>query len=70
MTFFEYTELKMRAERAGIGNDASLAQLLHYVQFREVVKRGHGAIMSELSAWERNIAAEVERRIKEAESDD
>lgn len=30
MTFSEYMQLRERAEAAGVGNDESLARLLHY----------------------------------------
>lgn len=66
MTFSEYVQLKERAEAAGIGDDKSLAQLLHYLQFQEVATRHFQAYMSEMDAWCRNIAKEVESRIKEA----
>lgn len=67
MTFSEYMQLMKRAEAAGIGDDNSLAQLLHYLQFQEAATRHFQAYMSEMEAWCRNIAKEVEFRIKEAE---
>lgn len=67
MTFSEYKLLEERAEAAGIGDDKSLAQLLHYLQFQEVATRNFQAYMNEMEAWCRNIAKEVESRIKEAE---
>lgn len=67
MTFSEYALLEERAEAAGIGDDESLAQLLHYLQFQEVATRNFRAYMNEMNAWCRNIAKEVESRIKEAE---
>lgn len=67
MTFSEYMQLRERAEAAGIGEDKSLAQLLHYLQFQEVATRNFQAYMNEMEAWCRNIAKEVESRIKEAE---
>ena len=67
MTFSEYKLLEERAEAAGIGEDKSLAQLLHYLQFQGVATRHFQAYMNEMEAWCRNIANEVESRIKEAE---
>lgn len=67
MTLSEYMQLEERAEAAGIGNDNALAQLLHYLQFQEVVTRNFQSYMKEMDAWCRNIANEVESRIKEAE---
>lgn len=67
MTFSEYMQLSERAEAAGIGDDKSLAQLLHYIQFQEVATRNFQAYMNEMEAWCRNIAKEVESRIKETE---
>ena len=66
MTFSEYMQLRERAEAAGVGNDESLARLLHYFQFQEVATRNFQAYMNEMEAWCRNIAKEVESRIKEA----
>lgn len=70
MNFSDYVELEKRAEEHGIGADQSLAQLLHIIQFKEVVKEGHKRTMNDLAAWEKNIAETVERRIKEAETSD
>lgn len=67
MTFSEYMQLRERAEAAGIGDDKSLAQLLHYLQFQEVATRNFQAYMNEMGAWCRNIVKEVESRIKDAE---
>lgn len=67
MTFVEYVELEKRAEAVGLGNGPCLLQLLHFLQFSEVVRRSHEACMRELRAWEKNIAKEAERRVKEAE---
>ena len=67
MTFSEYKLLEERAEAAGIGDDKSHAQLLHYLQFQEVATRNFQAYLNEMEAWRRNIAKEVESRIKEAE---
>lgn len=70
MTFSEYMQLRERAEAAGIGDDKSLARLLHYLQFQEVATRHFQAYMtymSEMDAWCRNLVKEVESRIKEAE---
>ena len=41
MRFEDWVELSERAESCGIGDDKSLAQLLHILQFEEVVKSGH-----------------------------
>lgn len=67
MTLSEYMQLEKRAEAAGIGNDNVLAQLLHYLQFQECATRNFQAYMNEMDAWGRNLAKEVESRIKEAE---
>lgn len=69
MTFSEYILLEERAEVAGIGDDKSLAQLLHYLQFQEVATRNFQAYMNEMDAWCRNLVKEVESRIKEAEKE-
>lgn len=66
MNFSDYAELEKRAEEHGIGDDPSLAQLLHIIQFKETVVRGHRKTMRELAVWEKNIARNVEQRIKEA----
>lgn len=68
MRFEDWVELNERAKSCGIGNDRSLAQLLHIIQFKEVVKSGHMRTMRELNDWEKNIAKDVESRIKEAEA--
>lgn len=65
MDFSDYAELEERAEAHGIGDDPALAQLLHIIQFKEVVKNGHRKTMRDLDIWEKNIAKEVERRIEE-----
>lgn len=70
MNFSDYVELEERAEAHGIGDDPSLAQLLHIIQFKEVVKEGHKRTMNDLAAWEKNIAETVEQRIKEAATSD
>ena len=67
MNFSDYVELEKRAEEHGIGDDPSLAQLLHIIQFKEAVVRGHKRTMRDLAVWEKNIAETVELRIKEAE---
>lgn len=67
MNFADYVELEKRAEAHGVGDDKSLAQLLHIIQFKEAVKNGHKRTMRELDVWEKNIAETVELRIKEAE---
>lgn len=68
MRFEDWVELNERAKSCGIGNDRSLDQLLHIIQFKEVVKSGHRRTMRELHAWEKNIAKTVEQRIEEAEA--
>lgn len=70
MNFSDYVELEKRAEAHGIGDDQSLAQLLHIIQFKEVVKEGHKRTMNDLASWEKNIAKNVEQRIKEAATSD
>lgn len=70
MNFTDYVELEKRAEEHGIGDDPSLAQLLHIIQFKEAVKKGHRRTMNDLAAWEKNIAESVEQRIKEAATSD
>lgn len=66
MLFDDYMKLKERAEEVGIGDDPCLKQLLHLLQFKDVVRRHHSSCMSEIYEWERNLALEVESRIKEA----
>lgn len=70
MNFTDYVELEKRAEAHGIGDDPSLAQLLHIIQFKKVVKKGHKRTMRDLADWEKNIAETVEQRIKEAATSD
>lgn len=70
MNFVDYVELEKRAEEHGIGDDPSLAQLLHIIQFKEVVKKGHKRTMNDLADWEKTIAENVEQRIKEAATSD
>lgn len=70
MNFTDYVELEKRAEANGIDDDPSLAQLLHIIQFKEVVKEGHKRTMNDLADWEKNIAETVEKRIKEATTSD
>lgn len=65
MNFADWAELEERAKEHGIGDDPSLAQLLHIIQFKEAVVNGHRETMRELDIWEKNIARTVERRIKE-----
>lgn len=67
MNFSDYVELEKRAEAHGLGDDQSLAQLLHIIQFKGAVVNGHRKTMRELDVWEKNIAETVEQRIKEAE---
>nr|DAM72064.1 MAG TPA: hypothetical protein [Caudoviricetes sp.] len=66
MNFADYAELEKRAEEHGIGDDPALAQLLHIIQFKQVVVRGHKKTMHDLADWEKRIANSVEQRIKEA----
>lgn len=66
MNFSDYVELEKRAEEHGIGDDPSLAQLLHIIQFKQVIVRGHKKTMRDLADWEKTIAKSVEQRIKEA----
>lgn len=66
MIFADYMKLKERAEEVGVGDDPCLKRLLHLLQFKDVVRRHHSSCMREIYEWERNIALEVERRIKEA----
>lgn len=68
MKFEDWAELNERAKSCGIGNDRSLDQLLHIIQFKEVVKSSHRRTMRELHTLEKNIAKNVEQRIKEAEA--
>lgn len=70
MNFSDYVELEKRAEAHGLGDDPSLAQLLHIIQFKEVVKNGHKRTMRNLATWEKSIAESVEQRIKETEAAD
>lgn len=70
MNFTDYVELEKRAEAHGIGDDPSLAQLLHIIQFKEVVKKGHRRTMNDLATWEKTIAESVEQRINEAATSD
>ena len=70
MNFTDYVELEKRAEAHGIGDDPSLAQLLHIIQFKETVVQGHKRTMRDLADWEKNIAETVEQRIKEASTSD
>lgn len=66
MNFDDYDEFEKRAEEHGIGDDPLLAQLLHIIQFKEVVKKEHRRTMDDLADWEENIADNLERRIKKA----
>lgn len=70
MNFADYVDLEKRAESHGIRDDPSLAQLLHIIQFKDVVKEGHKRTMDDLAAWEKNIAKNVEQRIKEETTSD
>lgn len=65
MNFSDYVELEKRAKAHGAGDDPALAQLLHIIQFKEAVVRGHRKTMRDLDIWEKNIANTVEQRIKE-----
>lgn len=66
MNFADWAELEERAKEHGIGDDPSLTQLLHIIQFKETVVRGHKRTMRDLDTWEKTIARDVEQRIKEA----
>lgn len=70
MNFADYVELEKRAEAHGIGDDPALAQLLHIIQFKQAVVRGHKKTMSDLATWEKSIANCVEQRIEEARTAD
>lgn len=70
MNFSDYVELEKRAEEHGVGDDPALAQLLHIIQFKEAVVRGHKRTMRDLNIWKKNIASSVEQRIKEAATSD
>ena len=48
MNFADWDELKERAEAHGTGDDPALAQLLHIIQFKEAVVRGHRKTMRDL----------------------
>lgn len=67
MTFSEYMQLRKRAEAAGIGDDKSLAQLLHCLNLQEFATLRFQEDMNEMEARCRNLVKEVESRIKEAE---
>lgn len=69
MTFPEYMRLRDRAEAAGIGDDKSLARLLHYLQSKEVATRHFQAYMNEMEAYCENISKTIESRIKEVTDD-
>lgn len=66
MNFADYVEPEKRAAAHGIGDDPAPAQLLHIIQFKEVVKNGHERTMREPDVREKNIARDVGQRIKEA----
>ncbi|UVX33625.1 MAG: hypothetical protein [Bacteriophage sp.] len=51
MNFADYVELEKRAEAHGAGDDTALAQLLHIIQFKETVVRGHKRTMRDLNTW-------------------
>lgn len=61
MVLSEYMQLNEIAETADIGGDS--------LQFHEEAIRDFQAYMNEMDAWCRNIAKEVESRIKEAEKE-
>lgn len=67
MNLSDWCELNERAEKYGIDDHPALAQLLHILQFKEAVVRGHRRTMHELNTWEKNIAKAVERSIEEEE---
>lgn len=68
MNLSDWCDLNKRAEKHGMGDDPSLNQLLHLLQFKEAVVRGHRRTMNELNAWEKNIAKAVERSIEAEEA--
>ena len=68
MTLSDWSELNERAEKHGMGDDPALYQLLHFIQFKEAVIRGHRRTMAELNAWEKNIAKALERSIEAEEA--
>lgn len=41
MNLSDWCDLNKRAEKHGMGDDPSLNQLLHLLQFKEAVVRGH-----------------------------
>lgn len=65
MNLSDWCDLNERAEEHGIGDHPALAQLMHIIQFKAAVVRGHRRTMDELNAWEKNIAKSVERSIEE-----
>lgn len=67
MTFSEDMQLRERAEAAGIGDDKSLARLLHYLNLQEFDTLRFQEYMSEMEARCKNISNTVESLIKEAE---
>jgi hypothetical protein len=67
MTFSEYMQLRERAEAAGIGDDKSLARLLHYLNLQEFDTLRFQEYTSEMEARCKNISNAVESLIKEAE---
>lgn len=67
MMFSEYMQLRERAEKAGIGDDKSLARLLHYLQHQEIATRHFQAYMNEMEAHCKSLSKTIESRIKEAE---
>lgn len=68
MNLSDWCELNERAKEHGVGDHPSLDQLLHIIQFKEAVVRGHRRTMDELNAWEKNIAKAVERSIEAEEA--
>lgn len=67
MTFADWVKLSERAEKCGNSDDPLLAQLLHIIQFKEVVIESHRQTMSKLNVWENNIARGIERHMEEAD---
>lgn len=68
MNLSDWCELDERAKKHGVGDHPALDQLLHIIQFKEAVVRGHRRTMDELGTWEKNIAKAVERSIEAEEA--
>lgn len=67
MNLSDWYDLNERAKKYGIDDHPALAQLLHIIQFKGAVVRGHKRTMNELNTWEKNIAKAVEQSIKAEE---